>query len=127
MSIVQSLLVVGSALGGISAAWFIYDKWRDRHRPFDPRELQFVPSATTAVVTGKVLTRGHKTSVWFEWGPSPALGKVSERQTHTKDAEVYQHLSGLKKNTRYYYRMIAENEFGRLEGAVAVLLTSSGH
>jgi len=112
------------------------------------RELQ-TPPAVEAVLTGAVkglapesvtltgsLKRGGlQTHYYFQYGTSEAYGKQSpeppaevaaaasekeEKQARTLEATV----GGLQPNTRYHYRLVAENQEGLSYGEDATFTTS---
>jgi hypothetical protein len=67
-------------------------------------------------------------NAWFEWGTSPALGyqtvKVSLGSLpEARHADI---LSGLRPNTIYYFRAVAENSYWRSFGTTLNFVTGSG-
>ncbi len=96
-----------------------------------------VPTVITKLATGigdtSTLLNGSVSSVsaaatesWFEWGPTPALGRLTQRRNHgfVQGAEFSVALSGLAPNTVYYFRAVAENPAGRAFGSVFSFRTS---
>ncbi len=88
-----------------------------------------VPTDTTALITGKVNPGGGFTSYWYQYGATPNLGKETTRQSigsgyTTISAPGY--LTGLTKNTTYYYQLVAENQYGRTMGGQQSVQTTEG-
>lgn len=110
--------LIASGIAGFAAlvlAAVAYVNNRTAKPPIDLTQPKYLAHCNTAVLEGDVMTGDNVTLIWFEWGPTPELGSTTMQQTFTKDAEFYQHLSGLTENTRYYYRAVAENVDGRSE------------
>jgi hypothetical protein len=120
--------VIASGIAGVAAlvlaaVAYVYSG-KTSKLPIDLRQPKYIATCNTAVLEGDVETYDNPTVVWFEWGLTPELGITTMQQTFTKDADFYQHLTGLTENTRYYYRAVAENMDGRAEGQVGVFVTS---
>lgn len=84
-------------------------------------------SDTTAILTGAVTPNGSFTSYWYEYGTSNSLGSNSSTQTLGSGYSVIQapaYITGLVKNTTYFYRLVAENQYGTVEGATYSLKTT---
>lgn len=78
-------------------------------------------TATTAVFTGEVNPSGAQTSYWYEYGTSNSLGMFSSPQlvggglvTLSAPSVV----SGLSSGTTYFYRLAAENQYGKVYGQI---------
>ncbi|MFT5359966.1 MAG: putative repeat protein (TIGR01451 family) [Candidatus Paceibacteria bacterium] len=56
-------------------------------------------------------------SMWFEWGSTVNLGRVTSRSNINASGtrSLTQSISGLSTNTIYYYRVVAEDEDGNIE------------
>jgi hypothetical protein len=79
---------------------------------------QFTPVG--AVVHGRVDPNGQPTAAWFQYGATKNYGN----RTPSHDAGISPgfvpfaaQISGLKSNTTYHFRMVAENKDGRKNGA----------
>ncbi len=86
------------------------------------------PSMTAAIVLGTVNPNGADTKYWFEFGTSASLGSNSDTQSiggGFMSIAAYQFLTGLKQNTTYYYRLVAENSFGRNTGNTYTFKTTN--
>ena len=87
-----------------------------------------VASDTGAVVTGYVAPNGSVTTYWFEYGKTRDLGL----QTASAPAGAAfvtlatpAYLADLTPNTSYFYKLIAQNEFGTVEGVTYDLKTTA--
>ena len=87
------------------------------------------PTDTTAVVTGTIIPMGAMTSYWYEYGTSPSLGGKTGGQNVGSGYVAIPtpgYLTGLSKNTTYYFRLVAENQYGRVAGVQNTLRTTEG-
>ncbi len=85
------------------------------------------PTDTTAVVTGTVNPNGAITAYWYEYGLGTSLGKQSEKQSVGSGRVATLapgYITELTKNTTYYYRLVAENQYGRSNGILKTVRTS---
>lgn len=78
-------------------------------------------TGTTAVFNGLVFTSSAQPSnAWFEWGTSSLLG--NKTQTISVGAlPTIRHsdsITGLVRGQTYYYRIVAENPYGRVYGSI---------
>ncbi|MDO8514436.1 MAG: hypothetical protein Q7S50_02750 [bacterium] len=88
------------------------------------------PSDTTAVVSGKVTPKGALTMYWYEYGTTPNLGsKTSNQGVGSGYASVPapDYITGLTKDTTYYFRLVAENQYGRTAGTAYTFRTTVGN
>lgn len=74
------------------------------------------PTDSTVTVTGTVIPNGVLTNYWYEYGPTASLGTKSTPQMigagfSNLNAPAY--ITGLSKNTLYYFRLVAENQYGK--------------
>jgi len=77
------------------------------------------PSESTAVVSGTVIPNGAFTSYWYEYGTTANFGNKTSNQNvgsgyQTISAPDY--ITGLSKDTTYSFRLVAENQYGRVAG-----------
>ncbi len=87
------------------------------------------PTDTTAVVTGTVVPMGAMTTYWYEYGTSQSLGSKTGGQTVGSGYAAIPtpgYLTGLTKNSTYYFRLVAENSYGRVAGAQNAVRTTEG-
>ncbi|MDB4983999.1 MAG: hypothetical protein JWM20_178 [Patescibacteria group bacterium] len=87
------------------------------------------PSDTAAIVAGTISPNGAFTSYWFEYGTSSNLGSKTPNQSvgsgyATTSAPGY--ITGLAKSTKYYFRLVAENQYGRTNGTTYSFQTTMG-
>ena len=87
------------------------------------------PTDTTVIVSGTALPNGAFTNYWFEYGTSSGLGKTTSKESvgsgySTTPTPGY--ITGLVKNTTYYFRLDAENQYGRVNGMTYSFKTTSG-
>ncbi|RME55812.1 fibronectin type III domain-containing protein [Candidatus Parcubacteria bacterium] len=76
-------------------------------------------SVSSATLQGSVNANGAPTTVWFEWGTSPAFGNTTSPQSVAADlagAHITASLFGLQPGTIYYYRAVARNAYGTTYG-----------
>ncbi len=86
------------------------------------------PTDTTVVVNGSVNPNGALASYWYEYGTSSNLGKqttvgIVGSGFVTIGAPGY--ITGLAKDTTYYYRLVAENQYGRVSGNTYIFKTQT--
>ncbi|MEK7569460.1 MAG: hypothetical protein AAB500_01020 [Patescibacteria group bacterium] len=69
---------------------------------------------------------GISATAWFEWGATPGLGFSTQRDSVGTQASVVHPAvaSGLSPRTVYYYRAVAENAYGRSNGAILSFITN---
>lgn len=85
------------------------------------------PTDTTVVVTGTVNPNGGTTDYWYEYGVSAALGKQTAKQTVGSGRVAILapgYITGLTKSTTYYYRLVAQNQYGKSTGEQHTFRTS---
>lgn len=77
------------------------------------------PSATTVIVSGSVSPRGAFTNYWYEYGKTSDLGIKTANQTMGSGFVSIQapaYITELSKNTTYYFKLVAENQYGKVAG-----------
>ena len=83
---------------------------------------------TTAKIEGRVNPLGRKSAFYFEYGAHKTYGAASSavycgRQMVPRT--VFVNLTGLKPDTVYHYRLVAQNGHGKAYGADAILRTAN--
>jgi TIR domain len=81
-------------------------------------------SCNSVTLNAQVDPDGVETVVWFEWGETPELGKITSKQRFSDKAVYYQDLIGLKENTTYFYRAMATDKNRTSEGRVFSFTTA---
>ncbi len=87
------------------------------------------PTDTTAIVNGTVNPKGSFTSYWYEYGKTADLGSKTNNQTMGSGFVTIQapgYITNLTKNTTYYFRLVAENQNGRVAGTEYTFKTTDG-
>lgn len=88
-----------------------------------------VPTDTTAVLTGSVTPNGAFTNYWYEYGLTTGLGIGSKSQmlgSGFVNLNAPAYITGLTKNTQYYFRLVAENQYGKVAGQQYSFKTTDG-
>jgi tripartite motif-containing protein 71 len=83
---------------------------------------------TTATLSGAVNPEGAEAKYYFEYGTSEAYGsKTAEASlsSGTTNVEVSKEITGLLRNTTYYFRIAATNVNGTTYGSAETLTTLS--
>ncbi len=96
--------------------------------PVATTNASVAPADTTSVVTGTVDPNGATTDYWYEYGVGTSLGKQTPTQTVGSGQVAILapgYITGLTKSTSYYYRLVAQNQYGKSEGKTLTLRTSS--
>ncbi len=86
------------------------------------------PTNSTAIVVGGVKPNGALTTYWYEYGASANLGVVSTKQNIGSgyvELAAPAFITQLAKDTTYYYRLVAENQFGKSTGATYTFRTDT--
>lgn len=80
---------------------------------------------TSAVINGTVdPNETHDTVRWFEWGTTLSFGSETPQLAHGSLRASFSHtLASLEPNTVYYFRAVAKNSAGRVEGQAASFTT----
>lgn len=84
---------------------------------------------TVATLAATVNPRGLATRYAFEFGATPALGSRTAEATLAASRgalPVARQITGLAAGSRYYYRVVAANSAGTVQGIVRSLLTPRG-
>src|SRR3989338_426605 len=89
-----------------------------------------IPTDTTVVVTGKVTPNGAFTSYWYEYGTTPSMGGKTANQllgSGSMALNAASYITGLVKDTTYYFRLNAKNEFGQVSDGQFSFTTTHGY
>lgn len=79
-------------------------------------------AATSATLNGSVNPNGAETSYWFEYSQDSLLGSVlrtttpSQMLNGTTSQNVSSNVTGLENNTKYFFRIVAQNQHGTVQG-----------
>ena len=83
---------------------------------------------TSARLRGEANPRGDSTRAWFEWGRSSSnLNRETSDQSMgsgNSGIEYSASISGLDRDTTYYFRAVARNSFGTVKGEIRSFDTS---
>jgi phosphodiesterase/alkaline phosphatase D-like protein len=86
-------------------------------------------ATSSATLNGRVNPNGVETRYWFEYSLDPLLaniiGTVSPAQllNGAVTVSVFANTAGLRRNTKYYYRLGASNSNGSVNGSIASFKT----
>lgn len=86
-------------------------------------------SDNTATVVGTVNPKGSFSSYWYEYGVTSNLGSKTSNQTIGSGFTSIQapgYITNLTKNTTYYFRLVAENQYGKVFGNQYTFKTTEG-
>ncbi len=89
---------------------------------------QAAPSISTVVVSGRVTPNGAQTTYWYEYGKTDALGTRTNAKAIGSGyvaISVPEYITGLSVNTKYYFRLGAQNKYGTVNGATYTFVTNN--
>ena len=87
------------------------------------------PTDTEVTITGGVTPNGAVTNYWFEYGTGSNMGNKTSLQTLGSGYVLIPSpakIIGLKPSTKYYYQLVAENQFGKVSGSQYSFQTTQG-
>lgn len=79
----------------------------------------------SARLNGIVFSNNYQATSWFEWGSTRSLGYTTS-QTNLGTSSSYptsDSISGLRPNTVYFYRAVAQNQYGVVRGSIVQFKT----
>jgi len=80
----------------------------------------------SATLNGRVDGNGLSTRAWFEWGEDRDLDDSTRERSYGSGSTSYdEQISGLRANTTYYFRAVAENSEDTVYGSVLSFRTDS--
>lgn len=97
-------------------------------KPIPTTNANVAPTDTTAVVTGTVNPNGANATYWYEYGTSPSLGNKTKAQvigSGFSPITAPAYITGLTKDTKYYFKLVAQNQLGTVSGETKSFTTSS--
>ncbi|MBP6855543.1 MAG: hypothetical protein KBC26_01020 [Candidatus Pacebacteria bacterium] len=86
-------------------------------------------SQTSATLNGQVNPNNSNTTYWFEYGTTSGLGNTTQTQSAgsgNNTTNISQYVSGLTSNTTYYFRAVAQNQYGTSYGQILTFTTNTG-
>jgi uncharacterized repeat protein (TIGR01451 family) len=84
-------------------------------------------SYNSATLNGRINPNNNQTSYYFEYGPTPSFGYTTGFQSAgsgNNQISVSSYISGLNSNTTYYYRLVAQNNYGTSYGGTYTFTTN---
>ncbi|MDO8742166.1 MAG: fibronectin type III domain-containing protein [bacterium] len=87
-----------------------------------------VASNSSAVMTGKVVPNGSQSTYWYEYGRTSSLGTRTLSQALGSgfvSISAPAFITGLSANTNYSYRLVAQNDFGTIQGVTLSFITNN--
>lgn len=87
-------------------------------------------SASSVTMNGRLDPNDSNTTYWFEYSDESFVGGIIGTMTATQTMNgadvaigVKSDVTGLRKNTKYFYRMVARNEYGTVAGGTVSFRT----
>jgi uncharacterized repeat protein (TIGR01451 family) len=122
------ILLVGIATMGIVPAFLSVNVYAvSRRSPIAYTEAAGGITPTSIVLQGRVNPGGAETMYWFEYGTTAALGSRTDILSagfSQSESTFVSRVHNLVPNTLYYYRVIAQNAYGRSTGTTLTAATN---
>jgi len=121
----------GTVYGGIQSFYTT----GDYYNPPGNNQQPFVSTSNATNVSNYSATLNcyvnpyntYGTTRWFEWGTTQSLGNRTVTLSHGSTAgNASETVTGLSNNTTYYFRCVAQNQYGINYGTILSLYTGSG-
>lgn len=84
---------------------------------------------TSLKLSSSINPEGGSTKYFFEYGTTEALGSATAETSMGEGKEAKEEtatITGLKRSTKYYYRAVATNPGGTIQGAIKSVTTGCG-
>jgi phosphodiesterase/alkaline phosphatase D-like protein len=101
-----------------------------RRAPLAVTSPNVTTSEVAASVSGTVTPNGYYTSYWFEYGKTADLGsRIAVQNIGSGYTPITSpgYISGLTKDTTYYFHLVAQNEVSKYTGAIYTFKTNPGN
>jgi hypothetical protein len=73
------------------------------------------------------LGRDNEASVWFEYGTTRSFGESTSRIWKSTEETFSAYVSGLENNQTYYFRAVAQNDYGKNYGSTYSFTTGDNY
>ncbi|TSD03731.1 MAG: Uncharacterized protein Athens071426_64 [Parcubacteria group bacterium Athens0714_26] len=87
-------------------------------------------TSNSAALDGIVNPNNNDSTVWYEWGPTTALGTITNYKSlsaSSYSSNQLQYIYGLNPSTTYYYRIVARNSYGATYGGILNFTTQTSY
>ncbi len=116
--VLGALLIISSVFPALTAS--------AAGAPFVTTNSAYSQNVNTASLYGSVNANDLPTTVWFEYGTTQSLGLQTPSQSISGfyPIDVTAQASNLQQNTTYFYRAVAVNSIGRVNGEIRTFVTN---